>query len=913
MSKLSAGRWFAFLFCAQALCATSFGAAAALDERPNILWITSEDNGVRWLHCYGNAQATTPTLDRMAAEGFRYTHCFSNTPVCAPSRFGWITGIHAVSAGTQHMRSQYEIPHDRIGLYPDYLREAGYYCTNHRKTDYNFSGRAASDCWDDTEKYGWKKRAPGQPFFTVINLTTTHESSLFPAKRKGLKGTKVAPKDVTLAQYHPDIPEMREDYAVYLEWNRILDEQIGTILAELEKDGLAEDTIVVYNSDHGGVVPRGKRFLLDTGTHCPLIVRIPEKFKALWPAASPGTPIDRLVSFIDMPKTWLSLAGAKVPEIMQGKVFLGPDAEPEASYHIAYRGRMDDTPYDMVRSVRGKRYLYIRNYLPDTPRGQYIWYMFEQPSMAAWHAYHKAGKTDAVTGRFFRPKPFEELYDCEKDPENINNLAQDPSYREMITRMHGALRNWQLEIHDAGLLREPEMAYRAEQHQMTIYDFVRRPGLYNLPALLDAADLAAQADHANLPKLKDNLASSDSGVRYWGAIGCVALGEEAAAAAPMLKERLLDPSAPVAVAAAWALVKCGEEDAGLDALLEFLTSEEPLGVERTAHSWKFPLEVISLLGRKAEKLHPALARILEADRAQIKKAADKGAIKDKIDVGTWILKEHEALAASGTGTIPVLILSGQNNHEWQETTPFLKQILEDTGRFSVDITEHPEQMSAEQLKPYAIIVSNWNAYGNRKGTALVTEWPKAAQAAYLNFVLEGKGHVVVHAGASSFYGWEAYQQLIGGASWKLGQTNHGPRHVFKVRTATDAPPIAKGIGAFYTHDELWNDTGIAKDATVIAEAFSSEEHRGSGKWEPIAAVNPFGKGRNFTLLLGHDAISMANPGFRALLVRGTEWAATGQVRIPVPDGLTRTEASAGALFKHENSVTTSESTAVSHL
>lgn len=631
-----------FGLIALCLLLQAFGTAWAQtpEERPNILWITSEDNGVRWLHCYGNTQSTTPNLDLMAQEGFRYTHCFANTPVCAPTRFGWITGIHPVSAGTQHMRSRYEIPHDRIRLYPDCLREAGYFCTNFTKTDYNFSGRKPYDCWDAKKKYGWKHRAPGQPFFTVINLGVTHESSLFPRKRKDLTGTTVAPEDVKLASYHPDIPEMRQDYAVYLERIRTLDKQIGEILAELKKDGLAEDTIVVYNSDHGGVVPRGKRFLLDTGTHCPLIVRIPEKFKALWPAAKPGTPVDRLVGFIDMPKTWLSLARAKIPDTMQGRVFLGASAEAEQAYHIAYRGRMDDTPYDMVRSVRDKRYLYIRNYQPDTPRGQYIWYMFEQPSMAAWHEHHKAGKTDAITGRFFQPKPFEELYDCNADPENLNNLAKTPEHRGRVEAMRQALRGWQLEVHDAGLLREPEMADRAARHGLTIYDMLRRSDLFDLKAYLDAADVATAANSKNLPQLTAYLGDGDSGVRYWGAIGCVALGMEASAAAPLLEESLLDPSAPVAVAAAWALVKCGREEAGLNALLEFLTKEEPLGVARTAHNWKFPFEVITLLGAKAKPLHNDLTRILEEDRRRMKNSSDKGALKDKIDVGTWLLKQH---------------------------------------------------------------------------------------------------------------------------------------------------------------------------------------------------------------------------------------------------------------------------------
>ncbi len=252
-------------------------------------------------------------------------------------------------------------------------------------------------------------------------------------------------------------------------------------------------------------------------------------------------------------------------------------------------------------------------------------------------------------------------------------------------------------------------------------------------------------------------------------------------------------------------------------------------------------------------------------------------------------------AAPVADPIRVLILSGQNNHDWEKTTPAIKKILEDTGRFAVDVTEHPEKISAKQLEDYGLILSDWNTFGNSRKKATVKKWPKETQDAYLDFVRGGKGHVVVHAGGSSFGDWSQYQKLIGGASWKKG-TNHGPRHAFPVRNAGETHPIAKGIGKFHTFDELWNNTGIDKDAVAIAEAYSSKEHRGSGLWEPIAAVNSFGKGRNFSLLLGHDAATMKNPGFRALLTRGAEWAATGKATIAISEEPPRTEEKAKALI-----------------
>ncbi|MGI9243621.1 MAG: sulfatase family protein, partial [Verrucomicrobiales bacterium] len=281
-------------------------------DKPNILWLTSEDNNVTWIGCYGNPYAETPNIDKLATEGFQYMHCYSNAPVCAPSRSTWITGIHAVSMGTHQMRSRYPIPHDRIQYYPDHLKKAGYYVGNAKKTDYNIGGRPDGDAWD-TNKVDWKVLKQKEPFFMVINSTKSHESRAF----GDVDNTEHSPDEVKLTKYHPDIPEIRKNYAHYHDQVKKMDADIGQALADLEKAGLAENTIVVYNSDHGGVIARSKRFLYNSGTHCPLVVRIPEKFKALRPGA-PGTKVNDLVSFIDMTKTWLTLCGAETPDYLQG-------------------------------------------------------------------------------------------------------------------------------------------------------------------------------------------------------------------------------------------------------------------------------------------------------------------------------------------------------------------------------------------------------------------------------------------------------------------------------------------------------------------------------------------------------------------------------------------------------------------
>src|SRR6056300_1256008 len=344
------------------------------EDRPNILWITSEDNGISWVSCYGGTNAQTPNIDKLAAEGFRYLNCFDNAAVCAPTRSLWITGMYGVSNGTQPMRSRNEIPHDQIFYYPDLLNKAGYHTSNPGKTDYNIGGREDKEPWDLGKgvKYGWRKREPGQPFFCVVNFTESHESRA----HGDVEGTKNDPAGMKLFSYHPDLPVIRKNYAKYADAVENMDSKVGECLAELENDGLADNTIVIYNSDHGGVMARSKRFVYSSGIHCPLIVRIPEKFKHLYPADKPGMTVDRLVSFIDMPKTWLSLAGAEIPATFQGRVFFGDGAEPESPFHFAFRERADER-LDNVRVMRDKRFSYHKNYMPFAPAGQHLAYLWK--------------------------------------------------------------------------------------------------------------------------------------------------------------------------------------------------------------------------------------------------------------------------------------------------------------------------------------------------------------------------------------------------------------------------------------------------------------------------------------------------------------------------------------------------------
>ena len=297
-------------------------------------------------------------------------------------------------------------------------------------------------------KYGWKKREPGQPFFAVVNFTESHES-----KAHGdVEGTKNDPAEMKLFSYHPDLPVIRKNYAKYADAVENMDSKVGECLAELENDGLADNTIVIYNSDHGGVMARSKRFVYSSGIHCPLIVRIPEKFKHLYPADKPGMTVDRLVSFIDMPKTWLSLAGAEIPATFQGRVFFGDGAEPESPFHFAFRERADER-LDNVRVMRDKRFSYHKNYMPFAPAGQHLAYLWKAKATPTWEQHHREGKTNDVTGRFFRARVSEEFYDNESDFDNVNNLIESEEHQEKIALLKKELRKKQLELFDSGLCR----------------------------------------------------------------------------------------------------------------------------------------------------------------------------------------------------------------------------------------------------------------------------------------------------------------------------------------------------------------------------------------------------------------------------------------------------------------------------
>ena len=364
-------------FLAAALLFNWIASATLAADRPNILWISSEDHGPH-MGCYGDTYATTPNVDKLAAKGMLYSHVWSCAPVCAPARTTLISGMFPPSTGGEQMRSLVPFPAGKK-MYPQLLREAGYYCSNNSKEDYNLA--KPGEVWTESSgKAHWKNRPTGQPFFAIFNDEHSHESKIRTRPHTAIHD----PAKVRVPAYHPDTPEVRQDWAQYYDIVSEVDAVAGGRLKELEDAGLTEDTIVFYWADHGSGMPRNKRWPCNSGLQVPLVVYIPEKFKELRPPEyKAGGKSDRLVSFVDFAPTMCSLVGVKPPEWMQGHAFLGKFIEAPQPFIYGFRGRMDER-YDLVRSATDGRYVYLRNYMPHVSQGQHVDYQFQTPTTAVW-------------------------------------------------------------------------------------------------------------------------------------------------------------------------------------------------------------------------------------------------------------------------------------------------------------------------------------------------------------------------------------------------------------------------------------------------------------------------------------------------------------------------------------------------
>lgn len=566
---------------------------------PNILWITCEDISPH-LGCYGDNFATTPNLDALARRGVRYTSAFATASVCSPARSCLITGVYPISLGTQHLRSRVPLP-KTIRCFPEFLRAAGYYCTNNVKEDYQFV--TPPETWDESSRQAhWRKRGPNQPFFSVFNLACTHQgqvrlrdkalaariASLVPAERHD--ATKVP-----LPPYYPDAPEVRRDMANLHDLITVMDKQAGELLAQLDEDGLTDDTIVFFYSDHGTGLPRHKRWIHDSGVHVPLIIHFPKKFRHLAPA-DPGSTVDRLVGFVDFAPTVLSLVGLEIPDYVQGVAFLGPKAGEPKEYVFAIRDRVDEV-CEMSRAVRDARFRYIRNYMPHRARMQYSYYSEQTPTRQVFRRLAAAHQLTGAPLEFMSPgKPPEELYDTVEDPHELVNLVESPQHQEVLTRMRKALWPWMIEKRDTGLLPEAEIYTRSEG--TTPYEMAKLDQKFPVARILGAAELVGKGPQ-HRDELAQLLADSDSAVRYWAAVGLLAMGSQAKPSETVLLKASADSSPCVRIAAAEALCAIGQEAKALPVLIAALHHDD---------GWvRFQAAVI--LGKIGPKALPALPDI----------------------------------------------------------------------------------------------------------------------------------------------------------------------------------------------------------------------------------------------------------------------------------------------------------------
>jgi arylsulfatase A-like enzyme len=423
-------------------------------SQPNILWITCEDMSPR-LGCYGDRTVPTPNIDRLAREGVLYTNAFATTAVCGPSRHALITGMYPTSTYALHMRNHtrtsalkeikdpatrefattrplYEaVPPPEVRCLTEYLRLAGYYCSNNVKKDYQF--QAPTTAWDEYSRQAhWRNCKPGQPFFSVFNFTVTHESGIF---GKGRSPKVVNPRDIALPPYYPDTPIIRADVAKHYDNIIALDNQVGTLLSQLKEDGLMEETFIFFFSDHGDGLPRGKRWVYDSGTRVPLIVRLPDGKHA-------GTINERLVNFVDFGPTVLSLTEVKVPDYAHGVPFLGSQAATPRKYVYFHRDRNGENR-ETTRAIRDKRFRYVRNYRPNEPYIKPLSYRDRQAIMKELNRLIQEGNLTEEQWQFrATSKPIEEFYDTHSDPFEIRNLASNPKYSDRMSKMRGALNAW---------------------------------------------------------------------------------------------------------------------------------------------------------------------------------------------------------------------------------------------------------------------------------------------------------------------------------------------------------------------------------------------------------------------------------------------------------------------------------------
>jgi arylsulfatase A-like enzyme len=533
-------------------CSTDKLVDESKTEKPNILWITCEDI-TTMIGCYGDPLATTPNIDNLASEGVLYKNAYSTAPVCSPARSCLVTGVYATSLGTQNLRSDFEIP-SFIRTLPHILREEGYYCSNNYKEDYNFYD---STIWDESSHEAhWRNRPVNKPFFSVFNFETTHQSQIF-----GDDSTfynkyghllsdeeRTRPKDINLPPYFFDSHQVRKLWARYYDLVKIMDRQVGNILNQLDEDGLKENTIVFFYSDHGTGMPRAKRALYNSGIKVPFIVYLPEKYRNLT-SYEPGTLSDDMVSFVDFPPTLLNILVIPIPDYMQGKPFLGNDVS-KREYTFATSDRVDEA-FEISRTVKSKKYSYIRNFLPHLPLIQPNFYTDQSEIMQELLQLKEFSEMTPAQKSMWLPRRLpEELYDLDNDPFETKNLAKDQGYHDILVKMRYELKKWLRETHDTGLIPEGYLLDNCDE--TTAYEVSRSDQFYPIEKALDTNDLLLE-ENIDINQLISKLNEDETLIRFWAAVSLQYIIDPSDDVIEALNTALADPSIYVQLAASESL------------------------------------------------------------------------------------------------------------------------------------------------------------------------------------------------------------------------------------------------------------------------------------------------------------------------------------------------------------------------
>ena len=544
-------------------------------SRPNILWITCEDISPM-LGCYGDVIAKTPNIDSFAQKSVKFTNAFSTASVCAPSRSTLVTGVYASSLGTQHLRSEITIPKS-IVPFPKLLKEVGYYVTNNYKEDYNFTD---TTIWNNSSNGAhWRGRKGNQPFFSVFNILTTHQSKIFGndsvyynrISDYSDKIEPVSPDNLKLPPYYPNSPVIRKLWARYYMNISIMDYQFEQIMQDLKMDGLLENTIVFFFSDHGIGMPRSKRALYDSGLKVPLLVYAPEKYAGKFNLKA-NTENSAMVSFVDFAPTLLKLAGVTIPDKMQGHSFISSDDHQEKDYVFGITGRVDEA-YDMSRTIRTSKYRYIRNFKPFLPLLQPNYYTDQSEIMQEMEIFRNSPKLTPQQAKLFNPERLpEELYDIENDPHEMDNLAKKPEYQKILISLREKMKLEIMETFDTGLMPEPEM-HRLSL-QSTPYEIARDSQIFPVEKILSACDLILE-EEPDIQKISENLSHSSGFVRYWAVITVQSLNLSDPSILTELKLLYNDDFITTRIEAAKTLIKAGNYEA-IQSILKYLNSEDDI-------------------------------------------------------------------------------------------------------------------------------------------------------------------------------------------------------------------------------------------------------------------------------------------------------------------------------------------------